>query len=73
MRQQLRFGDPMANALSKSKAAAGASTLTERYNAEALNKSGEAQGWACWGQPDTSSARALVVCVVCLPRMLLRE
>jgi len=41
MRQQSRFGDPMASALSKSKVVAGASTLTDRYNAEAMNNSGE--------------------------------
>lgn len=44
LRQQSRFGDPMANAVSKKKDGVAPSAVTERYNAEKLNKSGEAAG-----------------------------
>jgi hypothetical protein len=40
LRQQSRFGDPMANAVSKNKDGVAASAVTERYNAEKLTKSG---------------------------------
>lgn len=40
LRQQARFGDPMANAVSKNKNGIAASAVTERYNEEKLKSSG---------------------------------